>query len=156
MVEVKNTNGLYKVSHDGRIFSVRSNKFVNPYLSTKGYNKIRLFLTGDRKPKICFVHRIVADAYLSNENKLPHVNHINGIKTDNRVENLEWCTPSENMKHSWGIGRNRKSGVLVLDTLTGVYYDRIDDAAKAGGYLSTTLANMLRGHRSNRSKYIAA
>lgn len=156
MIEIKGTNGMYKVSPDGRIFSVRANRFVNPFLSTKGYHRIRLYISGDRKPKFLYVHRAVAEAYISNKNGLPQINHINGIKTDNRVDNLEWCTASQNVKHSWGMGRNRKKGVLVLDTLTGVFYDRISDAAKAGGYLSSTLANMLRGHRSNRSKYVYA
>lgn len=61
-------------------------------------------LCKDGKVKRRTIHRLVANAFLPNPNKLPFVNHKNGIKKDNRLENLEWCTPLENISHAVKTG----------------------------------------------------
>lgn len=65
-----------------------------------GYERVRL----KSKGKLLTVHRIVCDAFLKNPKKLPSINHKNGVKTDNRVENLEWCTVQENNIHAFKLG----------------------------------------------------
>ena len=87
----------YEVYEDGRIFSYKSNKFMQPFSLGGTYFGVTI----DRKPE--YVHRIVANCFLPNPDNKESVNHINGIKSDNRVENLEWMTLKENINYSFKV-----------------------------------------------------
>jgi len=67
-----------------------------------GYLRIVLRKNGEQKNLA--IHRLVAQAFIQNPENKPEINHINGIKTDNRIENLEWCTQKENCEHAFKIG----------------------------------------------------
>ena len=95
--EVKGFEGCYSVSNKGRIINNRSGKILNPSQNNEGYLYVVLSKNNYKKHKR--VHRLVAEAFIDNPFKKPHVNHIDHDKTNNVVTNLEWVTPQENTDH---------------------------------------------------------
>lgn len=107
--EIKNFPGYY-ISDTGKVFSAfipGSHKQGSELrertatINNNGYNIIMLYNSNGHKH--CLVHRLVAEAFLPNPEGLEQVNHKNGIKTDNKVTNLEWISRSDNMKHSFKV-----------------------------------------------------
>ena len=96
----------YRVEKDGRIYSLRRNKYLIPKLNHDGYLRIQIWDKG--KCSFVAIHRLVAQEYIPNPENKPFVNHINGNKQDNRVENLEWCTQKENIHHAFKTGLAHK------------------------------------------------
>lgn len=88
----------YLALKDGRIFSLLTNKFLSYSKDKDGY--LQVGLRKNKKGNTKKVHRLIAQTFLSNDENLPEVNHINEIKNDNRIENLEWVTPKQNTQHS--------------------------------------------------------
>lgn len=117
--DIKGYEGYYQISNLGRVkgllrivdhsltkkYIVKSIIRKNDLLNS-GYVIINLAKNGIVRKFI--IHRLVAQSFIQNPEKKSEINHKNGIKKDNRVENLEWCTRSENCKHSFDIGLSKR------------------------------------------------
>jgi HNH endonuclease len=147
----------YTINTIGEVYSKRSQKTLKPSIDKDGYLLVSLSNSGKKK-KIS-IHRLVALNFIANPDKKPQVNHINGIKSDNRLENLEWVTASENIVHSWTIGLSDKCR-KVLSTIhnrslinmeNGVFYGSIKEAAEKENINYSTLKAMLTGQNKNKT-----
>lgn len=92
----------YQVSNIGNVKNIKKNEYKLPGYDDHGYLKVDLYNNAKRSSKK--VHRLVAQAFIPNEENKPEVNHIDGNKTNNKVTNLEWCSKSENMQHAYATG----------------------------------------------------
>ena len=101
--DVPHYEGLYEVSNTGQIRNSRTGHVLKFGLNRQGYFKTYLY-DKNKKRKTMSVHRIVCMAFHDNSNNLPQVNHINMNKLDNSADNLEWCSQSYNIKHSFENG----------------------------------------------------
>ena len=121
--DVVGYEGYYKVSSSGRIYSVpRKVKIADRIFRNVGGKYLRstysdgylvVGLSRNSKAKTCYVHRLVATAFVANIKNKAQINHINGIKTDNSKENLEWCTLQENITHAIKTGLYENSNNYI-------------------------------------------
>ena len=116
MKDIQGYEGLYAVTDDGRVWSYpkqRSSKFgkwmkLQLFTNTKNRNKSHsqytVGLYKNKSRKTFQVHRLVAQTFIPNPNNLPQINHIDGDSLNNRINNLEWCDNSHNLKHAVETG----------------------------------------------------
>lgn len=171
---IKGYEGLYEISSFGVVKSLKGkNGVVFPKydLSITGY--WRVGLSKNKKQTKYLLHRLIAIAFIPNTENKPFINHKNGIKTDNKIENLEWCTASENMQHAHNnnlikvitpvkkgnkfpqVQRGKNGHAkIVLDMQTGIFYDCAKDAADSIGMNEYTFRGKLNGNFKNTTQFI--
>jgi len=155
----------YEVSNTGFVRNSETRKLLRMRYDKNGYQIITFSIDGKRTTRK--VHRLVAEAFIPNTGNKPQVNHKDGNHQNNHVDNLEWCTSSENHLHAYKMlgrkahrsekaGREKKK-VLCVDT--GETYESAMEAAKAiggkQGPLSTVCRNERKTYKGKRWRYIA-
>lgn len=111
--DIQGYEGIYQISNFGRVKSLKFGKEKILKTPTNTHNYPSIYLKENGKKKALRVHRLVAQNFLVNDNNYPDVNHIDGNKTNNKIENLEWCNRSQNEFHAYKIGlknNNHKKG----------------------------------------------
>ena len=139
--------GLYQVSNLGKV----RNKYMHilkPRPDKNGYLRVRLFK--GKTVHFCSVHRIVANAFITNPNNHIEINHKDENKTNNSVENLEWCSRQHNMECYWS-----KKTLLVFDSVhkLGTYYRNLSSASKDLDISTQTITNGIHSRHKSRMGY---
>lgn len=144
------------VSNTGNVIS---HKRGAPYPLKVAHNNAGYQMVNASRPPQ-YVHRLVAETWIPNPNHHTQVNHINGDKDDNRVENLEWTTRSENMRHAYrtGLLKANHKGTPIRIVETGEVFESIRECARriggSSGDISLCLAGKLSTHHGYHFEYV--
>lgn len=135
----------YQVSNMGRVKSLNYNRtgkerILKNYKNNMGYLQVYLYKEG--KVKMYYIHRLVSQAFIPNPNNLSEVNHINEIKTDNCVENLEWCSRKYNTNYGTRTERTQKP--ILQFTKTGEFIKKWDSATQVERDLGINQGNITK------------
>ena len=133
--------GIYSITESAEVTIHKSGerKGLKSTVDSHGYFRVNLGKNSNRKS--CLVHRLVASSFLENKNKLPQINHIDGNKLNNSIQNLEWCTQAHNSLHAWRTG-------LRLSNLTRDIYERIKILISEAKYSLSEIGRILNvSHR---------
>ena len=181
---VKSLDRLCRIGHkfiskDVEIKAIKYGKVLNFQKEKKGYLSVHLSKEG--KSKTIKVHRLIATHFIPNPENKPEVNHKDGNKENNSIENLEWVTSKENCQHAvknglriaakgekashYGkfgelancfgrCGELHPNSKILLDTATGIFYYGISEAAKLLGFKQSTLSAMMNKRVKNKTSLI--
>ena len=145
----------YEVFEDGSVNGKRGEK-LKPFSTKAGYKQVDLYC---EKKERWYVHRLVATLFIDNTNNKEEINHINGVKSDNNVENLEWCTRTENANHMFdtGLFKRRSLQAYNLNTGFGLFFPAVREAVSCGfhrGEISRVCNGRVKYYKGYKWSYL--
>lgn len=159
LLPIQGYEGLYSISNFGRVYSHKSNRYLSPVKRTDGY--LHVSLCKDGEVKYMKVHRLVLSAFSPRDDSdCLDCNHINGVKDDNRLENLEWSTRAKNMRHSVDVlgndhGTNRKAvAQFSIDGIRIGVFRSARDAERETGVHNGNICSCAKGSRKQAGGFI--
>lgn len=163
--DIKGFEGFYQVSNSGRLRSLDrescGKRYVGKIISSKCRNGYVVdILCKDGKKKTCRRHRLVAEAFIPNPEEKPEINHLDGDKSNNCVDNLEWATHRENTNHAWVTGLTKfppaEIPIEVIQMYEGkeiAIYKSIEIAGRLNNISSADICKCCKGKRKNAGRY---
>lgn len=157
--DLPGNEGTYQISNLGRVKTldrvIKCGKNIKKHIPEKvmairshaGYKTVTIRI--DSKTKVCSIHRLVAKTFLPNPNNYKCVNHIDGNKENNAVNNLEWCNYSHNMKHAYRNGLRVAKGRAKLSKSQVL---EIRELCTSSGYTITKIADIFGVSKATISK----
>lgn len=144
--DIEGYEGFYKISNYGNVYGIKHKKLLKPSQSDKGkgwYYQVSLYKP-KQKPKTVLIHRLVGQAFIDNPNNYATINHKDGNKENSHVDNLEWCTPSQNTQHMYdllGFKAPISKQVKQIDKVTNKVIRVFDSCADAVKTLNKNYAS---------------
>lgn len=157
----------YLIGNNGEVYNKQTNHCKIPTSNKTGKGYLYVDLYNGNKHARKYIHRLVAETYIPNPQNKPYVNHIDGNPHNNLVENLEWCTPLENVEHASKIiktmqqykiaNEHRKRKVKMINKDSGLeiaIFESISEASKQTGVHGSNIVACLKGRLSYTKDYI--
>jgi hypothetical protein len=140
MVTIKNFSN-YRIDIKGNVYVLKNNilKQLKPSLINPGYYTV--VLTNEVGRKKFYIHRLLATYFIPNPKNLETVNHINGIKTDNSISNLEWLSKADNNKHAFANGLQAKRENRTCTKISNAQMIALHNDGHSGNFSAVELAN---------------
>lgn len=166
-IDIPGYEGLYQVSNFIKVMNVITGNLKKLSLDRHGYLTVRLWK--NNQSKLCLIHRLIAETFIPNPGNKPCIDHINTIRTDNRIENLRWVTHKENQnnyltKYHLSVGgkgkhKNRKDlskpvYKCTLDNQIISEYPSLQEAARQNGIPATNICKNIKGKYKSAGGYI--
>ena len=152
MKDIKGYEGIYAITSCGRVWNYRIKRFMQPKKGKDGY--LRIILCRDGIKKTYLIHRLVAEAFISNPNNYPIVNHKDEIKSHDWVNNLEFCDKSYNASYGTCPTKISKANSIKVKCVeTGIIYNSYTEAALSVGVNKSRISLVCNGKAKTAGGY---